>query len=256
MLLFRSKNSLPWLIALSVLVHFSLQFLSLNFYSGEWPLGAAVLYVFSGGVDLLVAAHVFKQSALEKSKQLMLMGIGLLLLGTTFIIVGLGLGGAFGALTELTTNLGMFLLILGTGLAAFVFLLSPASGKAKGESVVLLITSVLLILFIVGLYQIRGFLPLLYNSPGIPSLLRQQLITVVLILFSIGGVRFALSEWGRSPKQSVQWYIIGTFIFTLVMLNFLLSQTPGDGYSWAGRFFQLLASGAFIQYLWWDERGE
>lgn len=256
MLLVNPRTSMPWLIGLTVLVHFSLQILSINLYSSEVPLMGAGLYFLSGALTILVAAHVSKKGIEEKSQQFLLMGVGMTLLSTTFLLIGMGLFGLFGPVDTLMLNLGMFLLISGTGLSALFLMLSPSTSRLKSGNQKLIIAMVLLILFIVGLYQFRFFLPNLYSAYGIPTLLRQQLITVVLILYSLAAARFALSEWGKSPQFSVQWYIIGVMVLTLVMLNFLLSTKPGDGYSWAGRLFNILASGAFIQYLWWDQQGK
>ncbi len=256
MLLINPRTSMPWLIALTVLVHFSLQILSISLYSSEVPVAGAALYMLSGLLTFLVAVHITRKGIEEKSQQFLFMGVGMVFLSITFILLSLGLFGLFGPIDMLLVNFGMFLLISGTGLSALFLMLSPSTTRLKSGNQKLIVAMVLLILFVVGLYQLRFFLPSLYSAYGIPTLLRQQLITVVLLLYSLAAVRFALSEWGKSPKFSVQWYLIGIMVLTLVMLNFLLSTKPGDGYSWAGRIFTILASGAFIQYLWWDQRGE
>lgn len=256
MLLIDPKRSMPWLIILTVVLHLSLQILSVHASPREVPLAGAALYAASGLFLLLAAAHTLRKGILQKSQQFLFMGTGMNLLAATYVLIGLGLFGTFGAIDAVVVNMGMFLLTAGSGLAALFLMLSPSTAKLRSGKQKILIMLVVLIILVVGIYQFRAFLPALYSAEGIPTLLRQQFITVVLILYALAAVRFALSEWGKSPYFSVQWYLIGIMVLTLVMLNFLLSTTPGDGYSWAGRFFNLLASGAFIQYLWWDERGD
>ncbi len=254
--LIHSKPTMPALVLLTALVHFSLQIISSQFYTEEIPMFGALLYILGGGIDIVVAAHVLRKAIHEKSQQFLLMGIGMCLLGMTFVMLGLGLVGTFGPLTLKNVDVAIYLLIVGGGLSALFFAASPTPARVRSGAVTLVVAMFLLILGVVSLYQLHYLLPPLYVAFGVPTLLRQQLLTGVLILFFLAALRFALYSGGKNPKESVQWYVIGTSILALVMLNFLLSVTTGDAYSWAGRFFHLMASGAFIQYLWWDEKGE
>ncbi len=244
------------LIGLTALVHFSLQIISNQFYTHEIPILASLLYVLGGGTDIIVAAHMLRKAINEKSQQFLRMGIGLCLLGTTFVLLGLGAIGTFGFITPDSVDLALHLLIVGTGLSALFFTLSPTSARLHSGVIQLVVALVLLVVLVVGIYQLHPILPALYHSLGVPTLLRQQLITGVLLLFFFAALRFALFNGGKAPKESVQWYIIGISVLALVMLNYLLSSLPGDAYSWAGRFFHVMAAGAFIQYLWWDAKGE
>lgn len=254
--LIHSKPTMPALILLTAVVHFALQIISSQFYTSEIPFLGTLLYVLGGGIDIVVAAHILRKAIHEKSQQFMRMGIGMCLLGMTFVFLGWSVMGLFGPPDLSNVDVAIYLLILGTGLSAFFFAASPTLARTRSGAVTLVVAMFLLILMVVGLYQLHSFLPALYSSLGTPTLLRQQLLTGVLILFFLAALRFALFSGGKNTKESVQWYVIGMSILALVMLNFLLSAIPGDAYSWAGRFFHLMASGAFIQYLWWDEKGE
>ncbi len=254
--LIHSKPTMPALILLTAMVHFALQIISAQFYTSEIPFLGTLLYVLGGFVDIVVAAHVLRKAIHEKSQQFLFMGIALCLLGITFVLLGWSVIGFFGPATISNVDVAMYLLIIGTGLSAVFFAASPTNTRARSGAITLVVSMFLLILMVVGLYQLHYLLPALYITIGVPTLLRQQLITAVLILFFFAALRFALFSGGKNTKESVQWYVIGMSILALVMLNFLLSTTPGDAYSWAGRFFHLMASGAFIQYLWWDQKGE
>ncbi len=254
--LIHSKPTMPALILLTAIVHFALQIISTQFYTNEIPIFGTLLYVLGGGIDIVVAAHVLRKAINEKSQQFLLMGIALCLLGMTFVLLGWSVIGFFGPATLSNVDVAMYLLIAGTGLSALFFAASPTHARSRAGAITLVVAMFLLILLVVGLYQLHEFLPALYISVGVPTLFRQQLLTAVLILFFLAALRFALFSGGRNTKESVQWYVIGMSVLALVMLNFILSTVPGDAYSWAGRFFHLMASGAFIQYLWWDEKGE
>ncbi len=248
--------STPGLIALVLIVHFSFQIIASQFYPAEIPIFAGILYVLSGGIDLLVAAHMMRKSVDEKKKQFLYMGVGLCVLGITFMLAGLGIAGFFGLPAAANTNLGMYLLIIGTGTSAGFFLLSPTNERLHEGPNILLATLALLVVGVIALYQLHHYLPALYTLAGTPTLWRQQLVTIVLFLFAVAAARFAFHAKEKTLSFSTQWNLIGISVLALVMLNFLLSTRPGDEYSWAGRFFHVLASGAFIQYLWWDEQGE
>jgi hypothetical protein len=247
---------MPALVLLTAMVHFASQIISSQFYTTEIPALGALLYMLGGALDIVVAAHVLKKAIDEKSQQFMRMGIGLCLLGMTFVLLGWSVMGLFGPVTVKNVDVAIYLLVIGTGLSALFFAASPTPNKQRSGAVTLVVALFLLLVLVVGLYQMHKFLPPLYISVGIPTLLRQQLLTGVLILFFLAALRFALFSGGKNPKESVQWYIIGMSILALVMLNYLLSAYPGDAYSWAARFFHVMASGAFIQYLWWDKQGE
>ncbi len=254
--LIHSKPTMPALVLLTALVHFVLQIISSRYYTSEIPFLGALLYLLGGGIDIVVAAHVLRKAIHEKSQQFLLMGIGMCLLGMTFLLLGLSVQGLFGPVTVSNVDVAMYLLIFGTGLSALFFAASPTNTRARSGAITLVVSMFLLVLMVVGLYQLHYLLPALYITVGVPTLLRQQLITAVLILFFLAALRFALFSGGKNTKESVQWYVIGMSVLALVMLNFLLSSIHGDAYSWAGRFFHLMASGAFIQYLWWDQKGE
>lgn len=252
--LFRDPTKLmPWFIGLSVVVHLALQIISLSLPLSEWSILGAGLYVVSGILLALVAAYWLKQAAVNKSRQYFLMGAGMTVLFATFMIVGMGIGGIFGMIPRSLFNAGFFLLLAGMGFASLFWLTSPTTTKLRSGSQKLLVGSALLILFVVGLYHIQPLLPELYTEYGLPTLLRQQLITILLVLYTLTAVRFALSEWGKETFSG-QWFIIGIMVVSLILLNLLLSTRPGDGYSWAGRFMLLLAAGAFIQSAWWHDR--
>lgn len=252
--LFRNPTKLmPWFIGLSVIVHLALQIISLSLPLNEWPILGAGLYVVSGILLALVAAYWLKQGIVNKSRQYFLMGAGMTLLFATFMIVGLGLGGFFGMIPLLLYNAGFFLLLVGMGFTSLLWLMSPTTAKLRSGTQKIMVGSALLILFLVGLYHIHAHLPTLYSNYGLPTLLRQQLITILLVLYTLTAVRFALSEWAKETFSG-QWFIIGIMVLSLILLNLLLSTRPGDGYSWAGRFMLLLAAGAFIQSAWWHDR--
>lgn len=244
---------MPWFIGLAVVVHLALQIISLSLELNEWPLLSGGLYLASGVLLMLVAAYWLQQAIQKKSQQYLLMGVGMTIYCTTLSIVGLGLVGLFGAVQGTLFNAGFFLLLAGLGFTSIFWLLSPSTSRLRSGSQKIVVVSVLLILFVVGLYYIQAFLPLLYSAYGIPTLLRQQLITIVLVLYTLSSVRFALSDWGKETFSG-QWFIIGIMTTSLILLNYLLSARPGDGYSWAGRFMLLLAAGAFIQSAWWHDR--
>lgn len=244
---------MPWFVGLAVAVHLALQIISLSLELNEWPLLGGGLYLTSGFLLLLVSAYWLRESIEQKSKQFLFMGIGMTILSAALIIVGLGLAGIFGMVQGTLFNAGFFLLLAGMGFSALFWVMSPSTTRLRSGSQKILVISVLLILFVVGLYYIQAYLPQLYTAYGIPSLLRQQLITIILVLYTLAAVRFALSEWGKETFSG-QWFIIGIMTTSLILLNYLLSTRPGDGYSWAGRFMLLLVAGAFIQSAWWHDR--
>lgn len=255
-LLVSPKKSMPFLIVLVVIVHFSIQFLSQVFYTEENPMLGSLVYVLAGGLDLLVAAHLYHKSLTERSQQSLFMGIGTMYVGVVFILLGLGLAGLFGPSNALNSNLGMYLLVSGMLVASFFLCFTPPNVRLRSGAHWIIISLVWLVVFLVGLYQFHESLPQLY-AEGLPTLFRQQLITVIMVLLFAGAFRIALAnKTDKGLPESVQWYVVGLSVLCLVMFNFLLSGRQGDEYSWAGRFFHILASGAFIQYLWWDEKDQ
>lgn len=253
--LFHSKVTMPVLIVVMLVAHFALQILSSQFYASEWEIGAAILYVVSGSILLLVAAEFFRRAINEHTQSDLFQGIALCMLSVTILFVGLGVGGLFGETNQTNVNLGVYLLTLGMGLSGLFFLFAPRVGKLHSGPHIVMIALVGLIVFLVGLYQLQHDLPSLYLENGLPSLWRQQLLTVVQVIFVLASVRYAMQSGGKTT-QSAQWHIIGVGILALVTTDFLLSHVPGDAYSWSGRFFTLLAAGAFIQSLWWSQKGE
>ncbi len=244
---------MPWFIGLAVVVHLALQIISLSLELHEWSLVSGGLYLASGALLLLVSAYWLREAMQQKSKQFLFMGLGMTVLSAAMLIVGIGLLGIFGIINSTLFNAGFFLLLAGMGFSALFWVMSPSTSRLRSGTQKIVVISALLILFVVGLYYIQAYLPQLYTAYGIPSLLRQQLITIILVLYTLAAVRFALSEWGKE-SFSGQWFIIGIMTTSLILLNFLLSQRPGDGYSWAGRFMLLLVAGAFIQSAWWHDR--
>ena len=190
------KPTMPWLIALTAIIHFSLQIISTQFYSQEVPWLGALLYILGGTIDIVVSAHLLRKALIEKSKQFLRMGIGLCLLGTTFILLGLGVAGVFGPTVLQNVDLANYMLIIGSFLSALFFAFSATDKRLRSGAVLLVVALVLLILLVTGLYQAHQFLPPLFAGAGVPTLLRQQLITVVLIIFLLSALRYALLSGG------------------------------------------------------------
>lgn len=249
----KPEKLMPLFIALTVILHLALQIISISLELNEWPLLSGGLYLSSGVLLMLVSAYWLQQAVYQKSKQFLFMGIGMTILFSTLTIVGLGLLGVFGTLHGTLFNAGFFLLLAGMGFSALFWVMSPTTARLRSGSQKILVVSVLFVLFVVVLYHIQSFLPALFSEYGLPNLLRQQLITIILVLYTLAAVRFALSEWGKD-SFSGQWFIIGIMTTNLILLNFLLSSRLGDGYSWSARFMLLLAAGAFIQSAWWHDR--
>lgn len=252
--LFRNPLKLmPWFVGLAVVVHLALQIISFSIKISENSLLGGGLYLSAGFFLFLVSAYWLQQGVQEKSNQYLLMGLGMTVLFATFTLVGLGLLGLFGPVYGKLLNTGFFLLLAGTGGSAVFWMASPTTRKLRSGPQKLLVSMVMLILFVVGLNALQPFLPNLFTGNGVASLLRQQIITIILILYTLTAVRFALSEWGKETFSG-QWFIIGIMMMSLILLNLLLSNQPGDAYSWTGRFLLLLAAGAFIQSVWWHDR--
>lgn len=244
---------MPWFVGLAVAVHLALQIISLSLELNEWSVLSGGLYISSGVLLMLVSAYWLQHAVQQKSKQFLFMGLGMTILFSVLLIVGIGLLGLFGQVQGTLFNAGFFLLLAGMGFSALFWVMSPSTSRMRGGSQKIVAMSALLVFFVAGLYYIQAFLPPLYTEYGLPTLLRQQLITIVLVLYTLAAVRFALSEWGKETFSG-QWFIIGIMTASLILLNFLLSTRPGDGYSWAGRFMLLLVAGAFIQSAWWHDR--
>ncbi|MDP2666715.1 MAG: hypothetical protein Q8P05_04435 [Candidatus Diapherotrites archaeon] len=250
-----SRITMPVLIVLMLVVHFALQIFSANFSFSEWEWGGAILYLLSGGLILLVAAESFRHAVSERSQFDLFQGIALCMLSVTFLFIGLGLAGLFGLLAQDNASLGYYLLVFGLGLSGIFFLFAPRQGKLHAAPHIVMVSLALLIVFLVGLYQLHATLPSLFIADGVPSLWRQQLVTIVQVLFVLASIRYALLNRGKT-SQSAQWHLIGMGTLALIATDFLLSTGPGDAYSWAGRLFTVLAAGAFIQSLWWKQKGE
>ncbi|MBM3281789.1 MAG: hypothetical protein FJY86_00400 [Candidatus Diapherotrites archaeon] len=247
------QRLMPWFIALAVVVHISLQILSFGLDVSENSIVASLIYLVAGFLFFLVAAYWLEQGVQNASRQYLLMGLGMTALFVTLALVGLGLLGTFGPVKGKLLNTGLFLLLIGAGTAGVFWIASPSTRKLTSGKQKIVLALVFFILFVSGLSALQNVLPNLYAGYGLPSLLRQQLVTIVLILFTLGAVRFALSEWGKETFSG-QWFLIGIMMISLTFLNLLLSTMPGDIYSWAGRLLLILSAGAFIQSVWWHDR--
>lgn len=244
---------MPWFIGLAVVVHLSLQIISFAIDLNEFPMVGGGLYLASGFLFFLVAAYWLEQGVQNDSRQYLLMGLGMTAFFVTLVLVGMGIWGLFGSVEGKLLNTGFFLLLIGSGSAAVFWIVSPTTSKLTSGKQKIFLALLFFILFIIGLQALQTILPDLYAGYGVPTLLRQQMITIILILFTLAAVRFALSEWGKD-SFSGQWFIIGIMVISLLFLNLLLSTFPGDAYSWSGRFLLILAAGAFIQSVWWHDR--
>ena len=110
-----------------------------------------------------------------------------------------------------------------------------------------------MIIFVGALYKFQALLPSLYIANNVPTLFRQQLLTIILILFCTASARFAIDYWEKN-SQAWRWYVISLGILGLMVLDFMLSQVPGDEFSWAARLMHVAVSLGFIQYLWWEKQ--
>lgn len=253
MYLFSPKQSLKALLVAVVILHFALQILSNQFYATEIPWLGALIYIISGGVGLLASAHVIRKAVNQKSRTFLNMGVAIWMFGLTNILAGLGLVGLFGPASTANINLAYYLLVFGFGLTALFFHASHTEKRIRSIAHIILVGTILMVVGVAVLYKYHGLLPPLFTTEGITTLVRQQLLTLVLILFCTASARFAIDYWAKN-QRAWQWYVISLGIMGLAMLDFLLSAVPGDAYSWAGRFMLLAASFGLIQYRWWDEQ--
>jgi uncharacterized membrane protein YidH (DUF202 family) len=253
MFLFSPKPSLKALLVGVVILHFALQILSTQFYPVEIPWVAGIIYVGSGGICLLAAAHLVRKATKQKSKQALTMGAGVWLLGLTHILAGLGLVGLFGPISPENINLAYYLFVFGFGITGILFHQATSDARIRSVPHRLIVGTILMIVGVAALYKFHTILPSLFTAVEGSTLARQQLMTLILILYCTASARFAIVYWEKNAR-AWHWFVISLGIFGLAMLDFILSQYPGDAYSWAGRFMLLASSVGFIQYRWWDEQ--
>jgi uncharacterized membrane protein YidH (DUF202 family) len=253
MFLLSPKPSLKALLVGVVILHFAIQILSSQYYSIEIPALAGLVYVGSGSLCLLSASHLVKKATQQKSRQALTMGAGVWLLGLTHLLAGLGLVGLFGPVSPENINLAYYLFVFGFGITGILFHQSYRDTRIRGVSHLLIAGTFIMIVGVVALYRFHAFLPPLYTVALGSTFVRQQLMTLVLILYCTASARYAISYWEKSSK-AWHWFVISLGIMGLAMPDFILSQHPGDPYSWAGRFMVLAAAVGLIQYRWWDEQ--
>lgn len=179
--------------------------------------------------------------------------LAVLLLGTAFLIgalasIAAGLTGPYVSTNaDLTTHNVGFIVVSGLqALSAIIVLLHVRTAVESWRKESLIIAYVLAIAFM-GVWTavtVFGLTPAFYSN-GAPTFIRQVVVGITIILFSVGFSAF-LYQYLKTKSVTLYMYSLALGFFAIGFLALILQMDGGDIFGWIGRTAQYLGAVIFL----------
>jgi PAS domain S-box-containing protein len=229
----------------------SVGFVSLLDPFGKWAFNPPNLTLilnalFLTGTGIIVAAVSAKSYLRQGNLNILLLGSAVLVSGLASLAAGRVLSVQTPNYSVTIHNVGFLVSsILQIISAALIFLGIRSKVFIKRRFVLTVSYSVtVLFVIILTVLTLLGLTPTFFMAEG-PTLLRQSIVAITIILFTLSCL-ILFRSYLQSKSKVLYWYSLALGLFAIGFLSLTLQNQAGDGFSWVSKIAQYTGGFYFV----------
>jgi len=208
--------------------------------------------VFLAAIPFVVVYFLARGYVSSGSKNLLLLGCGILTLGSGAFLAGWLLAATGGPNVNVNVTIyNIAALISAVFHAAGAIFLTSAGGfseaekKARNVKVILAYLGVLVFTALLAIASLQGALPPFFIQGVGPTMVRHAVLGTAVALFAFSSLIFMV-RYARSKADFLYWYSLALALLAVGLLAMLFQDAVGSPIGWTGRSAQYLGGIYFL----------